>query len=107
MRIQFNCAVRNVTGTKHLIEANGKRLLLDCGLYQGRRDESNRRNRHLPFQPSQIDACVLSHAHIDHSGTIPILVRDGYKGKIHATPATVDLAGHLLRDSGQIHERDA
>ncbi|MGQ9517550.1 MAG: MBL fold metallo-hydrolase, partial [Anaerolineae bacterium] len=91
MEIHFLGAVRTVTGSMHLLEVNGFRLLLECGLFQGRRQESYERNRHFPFDPSSIDAMVLSHAHIDHSGNIPNLVRMGFRGPIYATPATRDL----------------
>lgn len=107
MRISFYGAARTVTGSQHLIEVNGKRILLDCGLYQGRRSEANQRNRNFPFDPASVDVMVLSHAHIDHSGNIPNLVKRGYKGDIIATPATRDLCASMLMDSGHIQERDA
>ncbi len=91
----------------HVIEAAGKRVLLDCGLYQGRRKEAEEKNRFLPFDASGIDYMVLSHAHIDHSGNIPSLVKQGYQGPIYTTHATRDLCTAMLRDSGRIHERDA
>ncbi len=106
-RIRFFGAVRNVTGSKHLLEWRGRRILLDCGLVQGRRAEAEKANRRLPFDPRRIDHVILSHAHIDHSGTLPILVREGFKGRIWCTEATRDLATVLLRDSGAIHEQDA
>ena len=90
----------------HLLEVNGSRILLDCGLYQGRRQESLERNRTFPFDASKIDAVVLSHAHIDHSGNIPNLVKSGFRGPIYATAATRDLARAMLLDSGQIQESD-
>ncbi|MBC7242376.1 MAG: MBL fold metallo-hydrolase [Anaerolineae bacterium] len=107
MEIQFLGAVRTVTGSMHLLEVNGFRLLLECGLFQGRRQESYERNRQLPFDPSSIDAMVLSHAHIDHSGNIPNLVRLGFGGPIYATPATRDLCSAMLQDSGHIQEENA
>src|SRR4051794_40538825 len=107
MKISFMGAARTVTGSQHLIEVNGKRILLDCGLYQGRRAEANERNRHLPFDPKSIDVMVLSHAHIDHSGNIPNLVKSGYHGDIISTPATRDLCASMLMDSGHIQEKDA
>ncbi len=107
MRIFFAGAARNVTGTQHLLEFNGTRLLLDCGLYQGRRRESNERNRHLPFDPRQVDAMILTHAHIDHSGNIPTLVKQGFRGGIVCTPATRDLCSVMLRDAAHIQEADA
>ena len=90
----------------HLLEVNGSRILLECGLYQGRRKESFQRNRNLPFDASQIDTMVLSHAHIDHSGNIPNLVRSGFQGNIHCTFATRDLCSIMLRDSAHIMESD-
>ena len=84
----------------------GGSLLLDCGLYQGKRDEARRRNRDFPFDPAGIDAVVLSHAHIDHSGNIPNLVKQGFRGKIVCTTATADLCGAMLLDSGHIQEED-
>ncbi|MGD8488721.1 MAG: MBL fold metallo-hydrolase [Anaerolineae bacterium] len=106
MKIQFLGAVRTVTGSMHLLTVNGSRILLDCGLFQGRRKESFKRNRSLPFDASSIDVMVLSHAHIDHSGNIPTLVKNGFKGNIYATPATRDLCSAMLRDSGHIQESD-
>ena len=107
MRIFFAGAARGVTGSQHLLEFNGTRLLLDCGLYQGRRKESNERNRHLPFDPRQVNAMILSHAHIDHSGNIPTLVKQGFRGSIVCTPATRDLCSVMLRDAAHIQEADA
>jgi metallo-beta-lactamase family protein len=106
MRLSFHGAARNVTGSRHLLEVNGKRILLDCGLFQGRREESNRRNREFGFDPKSVDAVVLSHAHIDHSGALPSLVKHGFRGPIHATRPTVDLAKVMLEDSAFIQERD-
>ncbi len=106
MNITFYGAVRTVTGSMHLLEANGKRILLDCGLRQGKRKESFECNRNLPFIPDSIDALVLSHAHIDHSGNIPTLVKLGFKNPIFTTPATTDLCEIMLLDSGHIQERD-
>ena len=107
MRIFFAGAARTVTGSQHLLEFDGTRLLLDCGLYQGRRRESNERNRNLPFDPRGVDAMVLSHAHIDHAGNIPTLVKHGFRGSITCTPATRDLCSVMLRDSARIQEADA
>jgi metallo-beta-lactamase family protein len=107
MRLQFLGAARTVTGSMHLLTVNGSRILLDCGLFQGRRKESFERNRRQPFDPSTIDAVVLSHAHIDHSGNIPSLVKNGFEGNVYTTDATRDLCSAMLRDSGHIHEEDA
>jgi metallo-beta-lactamase family protein len=90
----------------HLVEANGLRILLDCGLYQGHRKESFERNRTLPFDPADIDVVVLSHAHIDHSGNLPTLVRHGYKGRVLCTPPTAELCDILLRDSAFLQAQD-
>jgi len=106
MRLTFLGAVRTVTGSMHLVEANGARLLLDCGLFQGRRKESYERNLNFPFDPPTIDAVILSHAHIDHSGNIPNLVKQGFQGPIWCTSATRDLCAAMLLDSGHIHEQD-
>jgi metallo-beta-lactamase family protein len=107
MKITFHGAAHTVTGSQHLIEVNGKRVLLDCGLYQGRRAESYERNRSLPFDPASLDAVILSHAHIDHSGNLPNLVKSGFSGPIHATSATSHLSNIMLIDSGHIQEMDA
>lgn len=107
MKITFHGAAQTVTGSQHLIEVNGYRILLDCGLYQGSRKEAFIRNRTLPFTPKDIDAMVLSHAHIDHSGNIPSLVKNGYDGPIYATHVTRDLCAAMLPDSGHIQEKDA
>ncbi|NSW53866.1 MAG: MBL fold metallo-hydrolase [Anaerolineae bacterium] len=106
MKIQFWGAAQTVTGSMHLVEINGKRLLLDCGFYQGKRQESYERNQNFPFNPKSIDAVILSHAHIDHSGNLPNLVKQGYDGPIYCTPATADLAEIMLLDSGYIQEAD-
>jgi metallo-beta-lactamase family protein len=107
MKITFWGAAGAVTGSMHLVETGGKRILLDCGLYQGRRKDADRKNRHLPFDASTIDAVVLSHAHIDHSGNLPTLVKNGFSGPIYATPATIDLCNWMLRDTAHIQESDA
>ncbi len=106
MQIAFYGAARTVTGSQHLLTVNGQRILLDCGLYQGKRDEARKRNRELPFEAAAVDVMVLSHAHIDHSGNIPNLVKRGFRGKIVCTPATMDLCGAMLLDSGHIQEED-
>lgn len=106
MQLTFYGATRTVTGSQHLIEVNGQRILLDCGLYQGRRADAYERNLHLPFDPASVDVMVLSHAHIDHSGNIPNLVKNGFRGEIICTYATRDLCATMLLDSGYIQERD-
>jgi metallo-beta-lactamase family protein len=107
MKITFHGAARTVTGSQHLIEVNDTRILLDCGLYQGRRAESRERNTHFPFNPATIDMVILSHAHIDHSGNLPNLVKRGFNGDIICTSATRDLCAAMLPDSGYVQERDA
>ena len=107
MKIAFHGAARTVTGSKHLITLkNGKRLLLDCGMFQGMGRDTDALNRDFGFDAASVDMMVLSHAHIDHSGLIPKLVKDGYKGKIWCTPPTKDLAALLLDDSAEIQESD-
>ncbi|RYY98219.1 MAG: MBL fold metallo-hydrolase [Chitinophagaceae bacterium] len=107
MKIAFHGAARTVTGSKHLLTLkNGKRILLDCGLFQGMGKETEPLNRSWGFEPSEVDVLVLSHAHIDHSGLIPRLVRDGFAGKIFCTDATAELARLLLEDSAEIQEND-
>lgn len=107
MELTFAGAAREVTGSCHIVQANGKRILLDCGLFQGRRQETQSKNLRLPIDVSQIDAVVLSHAHIDHAGRIPLLVREGYRGTVWCTAATRDLAVVMLADSAHIQEKDA
>jgi metallo-beta-lactamase family protein len=107
VRIHFNGAARTVTGSQYLLELNSSRVLMECGLFQGRRVETYERNRTFRFDPKTIDAVLLSHAHIDHSGNLPHLVKNGYTGPIYATAATADLADIMLRDSGHIQEADA
>ena len=105
--ITFWGAARAVTGSMHLIEAEGRRILLDCGLTQGRSEESRQRNSRFPFHPHQVDAVVLSHAHVDHCGNLPSLVRQGFRGPIYCTAATSDLIGVMLADSARIQEEEA
>ena len=107
MKFHFLGATRTTTGSMYLLEVNGRRLLLECGLFQGHRDESIQRNCCFPFDPRQLDAVVLSHAHIDHAGNLPNLVKQGYAGPIHCTPATRDLCGIMLVDSAHIQTDDA
>ena len=107
MEIEFVGAAREVTGSCHILRVAGKTVLLDCGLFQGKRGESQAKNLRLPIAIEQIDAIVLSHAHIDHAGRLPFLVRHGYQGTIWCTPATRDLCAVMLADSAHIQEKDA
>jgi metallo-beta-lactamase family protein len=107
IQLTFHGAARNVTGSSHLLEVNGKRILLDCGLFQGRRAEAFEQNSSFPFDPASIDVLVLSHAHIDHSGKIPMLFKHGFRGSIICTAATRDLANIMLLDSAFLQEKDA
>lgn len=105
MKIAFHGAARTVTGSKHLLTLkNGKKILLDCGMFQGMGKETDALNRDFGFEPREVDVMVLSHAHVDHSGLIPKLVKDGFAGKIFCTPATKDLLAVLLKDSAEIQE---
>ena len=107
MKIAFHGAARTVTGSKHLVTLNnGKKILLDCGMFQGMGNETDTLNASFGFTASEVDYLILSHAHIDHSGLIPKLVKEGFNGKIFATPATKDLAGVLMEDSAGIQEND-
>ena len=107
MRIHFFGATRTTTGSLYLLEINGRQLLMECGLFQGHRDESLERNRSFPFDPRKIEAVILSHAHIDHCGNLPNLCRQGFEGNIYCTFATRDLASVMLEDSAQIQRDDA
>ncbi len=107
MEITFAGAAQEVTGSCHLLHVNGRTIALDMGLFQGRRAASEVKNRELPIAPSEIDAIVLSHAHIDHAGRLPFLVARGYRKDIWCTPATRDLSAHMLTDSAHIQEKDA
>ncbi len=106
MKIHFFGAARTTTGSMYFIEVNGKKLLLECGLFQGHRQESEQLNKVLPFDTRQVDAVILSHSHLDHAGKLPSLCKN-YDGPIHATSATRDLCGIMLLDSGHIQEQDA
>jgi len=107
MKIAFHGAARTVTGSKHLLSlTNGKKYLLDCGMFQGMGKDTDAMNRHWGFDPSEVDHLILSHAHIDHSGLIPKLVKDGFSGHIFCTPATRELTSVLLEDSAGIQESD-
>lgn len=108
MQIEFSGAAREVTGSCHIVRTKeGKTILLDCGMYQGRRSESAEKNRKLPLPVDQVDAIILSHAHIDHAGRLPYLVANGYEKSIWATAATRDLCAIMLADSAYIQEKDA
>jgi metallo-beta-lactamase family protein len=106
MKIKFCGAAKEVTGSQHLLEINGKKILLDCGMFQGKREESFKMNRHFLFEPSELDAVVLSHAHIDHAGNLPTLKAKGFTGNIYCTPATRDLCSIMLQDSAYIQMKD-
>jgi metallo-beta-lactamase family protein len=106
MVLEFYGAAQTVTGSMHVISVNGTRLLLDCGLFQGKRTEAFERNKVFPFDPSKIDAVILSHAHIDHSGNLPGLMKNGFHGPIYTTDATRDLCNVMLYDTAYIQERD-
>lgn len=107
MRLSFHGAVGTVTGSKYLLETDKTRVLVDCGLFQGLKELRERNWRPFPFEPSELDAVVLTHAHIDHSGVLPLLVKNGFRGPIYATPATIDLCALLLPDSGYLQEEEA
>lgn len=106
MKLSFHGAARSVTGSRHLIETSSSRVLLDCGLFQGRREEAARQNRDLGFDPKALSAVFLSHAHIDHSGALPVLAQHGFSGKVYLTRATADLAAIMLQDAARIQESD-
>lgn len=106
MRLTFHGAAQEVTGSMHLLEVNGHRILLDCGLYQGRRSDTYERNLRFPWEPQSIDCVVLSHAHIDHTGKLPNLVKQGFGGIVWCTAATRNLSAYMLMDSGFIQEKD-
>ncbi|MGV8049837.1 MAG: MBL fold metallo-hydrolase [Anaerolineaceae bacterium] len=106
MKLQVLGAAQTVTGSMHLLEVNGHKLLLDCGMFQGKRADTYQVNLNFPFNPKDIEAVILSHAHIDHSGNLPNLVKQGFRGPIYTTNASMDLADIMLRDSGHIQEWD-
>jgi metallo-beta-lactamase family protein len=105
--VTFWGAAHTVTGSMHRLDANGRTFLLDCGLFQGRRAEARQRNSQFPFAPADIEAVLLSHAHIDHCGNLPNLVKQGFRGPVYCTPATRDLLAVMLADSAKIQEEDA
>src|SRR6056297_3123404 len=105
--LRFLGATGTVTGSKFLLEAQGRKVLIDCGLFQGYKQLRERNWKPLPVDPADIDCVVLTHAHLDHSGYLPLLARNGFSGPVYATAATRDLCRYLLPDSGFIHEKDA
>ena len=107
MQVHFLGATRTTTGSMYLLSVNDQQILLECGLFQGRREETIERNRSFSFDPSKLSAVVLSHAHIDHCGNLPNLVRQGFSGNIYSTFATRDLAAIMLADSAHIQQYDA
>jgi metallo-beta-lactamase family protein len=107
IRLHFWGAAQTVTGSSHHLECAGQNVLLDCGLFQGHRQQAREINEHLALPAEQLNAVVLSHAHIDHSGNLPLLVKQGYRGPIYTTPSTVDLCEKMLKDSAHIQESDA
>ncbi len=107
MKIQFLGATRTVTGSKYLIQHENKKILIDCGLFQGYKELRLHNWDPFPIDPSSIDAVILTHAHIDHSGYIPLLIKNGFSGKIYCSKGTYELCRILLPDSGHLHEEDA
>ena len=109
MKIQFCGAASGVTGSCHLLTCGTHKILLelDCGQFQGSKQEEALNYEEFPFDPAEVEAVILSHAHIDHCGRLPVLVKKGFKGKIYCTDATADLLDVMLKDSGYIHEKDA
>jgi metallo-beta-lactamase family protein len=106
MKIKFCGAAKTVTGSQHLIEINGKKILLDCGIFQGKREESFQMNRKFIYNPEEIHCVILSHAHMDHSGNLPTLYSKGFRGTVYCTPATRDLCSIMLIDSAYIQQKD-
>ncbi len=106
INLSFHGAARTVTGSRHLLDINGYRLLLDCGMFQGRRSETYQRNLHFSFDPRSVDSAIISHAHMDHLGNLPNLVKQGFRGEVNCTSATLDLANIMLTDSASIQESD-
>ena len=107
VNITFLGGTGTVTGSKYLVQHGGKQLLVDCGLFQGDKQLRLRNWSPMPIEAVNVDAVLLTHAHLDHSGYLPLLYRQGYRGRVHVTPATCDLCAILLPDSGHIQEEDA
>ena len=107
MQIHFLGGATTVTGSQHLLVTERAKVLIDCGMFQGSPNESIRNRVPFAYDPAELDAVLLTHAHLDHCGLLPLLVKDGYKGPIHATAGTVELAGLVLLDSGKLHEEFA
>ena len=107
MQLTFLGAAGEVTGSRYLFEIGAARLLVDCGMFQGGRDASARNREPWGFSPHDLDAVVLTHAHIDHSGLLPRLVRDGFRGRVYATPATIELVEVMLKDSAHLMAAEA
>src|ERR1700740_1786849 len=105
-KLTFLGAAGSVTGSKYLVEAAGKRLLVDCGIFQGSQELTERNFKPLSIDPKTIDYVVLTHAHLDHTGWLPVLVKDGYRGPIFANPATIELTEILLKDSAHLQEEE-
>ena len=106
-KISFYGGVGSVTGSKYLLESNGKKVLVDCGLFQGLKELRERNWQKLPFDPAEVDAVIITHAHIDHTGYLPRLVKLGFSGKVFTSSATADLLKILLPDSGRLQEEEA
>ena len=107
MKIEFWGATREVTGSCFLVEVGGQRLLVECGLIQGAREDEARNREPFPFDLKQIDAVILTHAHLDHSGRLPLLVKAGYRGPIYTHTASRDLSRIMLKDAGYLNEKEA
>ena len=107
MKWTFYGAAQTTTGSRHVLDVDGTRLMVECGMFQGPRAESMERNSGFPFDPASVEAVVVSHAHIDHTGALPTLVKRGFAGNIYATNGTRDLAAVMLQDSAHVQRYDA